>query len=135
MEEDTASENKQESSSKYTERLNDAESTNPASSRLENNEMEATLSVRDLFDWNPDYFKHIRGIINVVTLVLNVIILTMLAVACQFYTTRKLPAYFLCKPPDTFLFVVGCSSFINATLIVLCCVLSAKTNQMLYNTS
>ncbi|XP_035221570.1 uncharacterized protein LOC118194539 [Stegodyphus dumicola] len=135
MAEDTASENKQESSSKYSERRSDAESANTGPSGLENNELESTLSVRDLFDWNPNYFKHTRGIINVITLVLNLIILIMISVACQLYTTRKLPEYFLCYPADTFLFVVACSSFTNATLLVFCCVLSSKTNQVLYNTS
>ncbi|CAL1281212.1 unnamed protein product [Larinioides sclopetarius] len=95
-----------------------------------------TWTFKDVFDWNPRYFKQIRGILNIVEVALNMLVMSLIASACQMqpYVEAKANGFY-CKSSDTFLFVVATSAFLHSSLLLVCCMLSKKTESRLWSTS
>ncbi|GBN35055.1 hypothetical protein AVEN_115608-1 [Araneus ventricosus] len=95
-----------------------------------------TWTFKDVFDWNPRYFQQIRGILNVVEVAMSMLVMSLIASACQMQPYVDTHASgFYCKSSDTFLFAVSTSAFLHSTLLMVCCMLSKKTESRLWSTS
>lgn len=89
----------------------------------------------DTFDFNADFLKSIRGILNVCHLIISLIAFSLLAAACQIAAADGAYAGFHCRSSDTYAFVVSCSSFIISVTFVTCCILSKITDQMMFKSA
>ncbi|XP_055942331.1 uncharacterized protein LOC129972277 isoform X2 [Argiope bruennichi] len=95
-----------------------------------------TWTFKDVFDWNPRYFQQIRGILNIIEVILSMFVMSLIASACQMqpYVETRVTGFY-CKSSDTFLFAVSTSAFLHSTLLMVCCLLSKKTESRLWSTS
>ncbi|GFY78929.1 MARVEL domain-containing protein [Trichonephila inaurata madagascariensis] len=94
-------------------------------------------ALTDVFDWNPQYLKELRGILNIIEVVVSLLIVSMLGNVCQNQATmiNEEIGGFYCRNTDTFLFSIGMASLLGSTLHLLCCALSKKTEDRLWGTS
>ncbi|GFT81177.1 MARVEL domain-containing protein [Nephila pilipes] len=92
---------------------------------------------RDVFDWNPQYLKGVRGILDVCEVAFGLLILCLVGSNCQNLASEANSEIggFYCRNSDTFLFVVAASGFFASTLHLLCCLLSKKTDERLWATT
>ncbi|GFR03088.1 MARVEL domain-containing protein [Trichonephila clavata] len=94
-------------------------------------------TLKDVFDWNPQYLKELRGILNIIEVVVSLLIVSMIGNVCQSQATlvNEEIGGFYCRNTDTFLFSIGMASLLGSTLHLLCCALSKKTEDRLWGTS
>ncbi|GIY57295.1 MARVEL domain-containing protein [Caerostris extrusa] len=67
---------------------------------------------------------------------LSMLIMALVASACQMQPWVDSRSFgFYCKSSDTFLFMVSSSAFLSSFLMLVCCMLSKKTENRLLSTS
>ncbi|GIY62636.1 MARVEL domain-containing protein [Caerostris darwini] len=95
-----------------------------------------TWTFTDVFDWNPRYLKSVRGILNICEVALSMLVMALVASACQMQPWVDSRSFgFYCKSSDTFLFMVSSSAFLSSFLMLVCCMLSKKTESRMLSTS
>ncbi|KAG8196419.1 hypothetical protein JTE90_009051 [Oedothorax gibbosus] len=82
-------------------------------------------TAEDVFDWNPDYAKTVRGILTLLQIVVSALVMIMVGSGCRKDNS------FICHTSASFTFVVASAALIQSTLLVICCLLSKKGNSLI----